>query len=153
MAHAPSRHERRIERDHSTRPCRDRRDYPEELVFTTSRSTSPTAWALWCALADATTKAGVRPIRTHDLRHACATLLLAAGEELAATSKALGRADHSSAPKAHARLGPQARRGRGPADRRRPRAPAGGRRGGGLMASSASLALLGALSKTTHHGE
>lgn len=80
---------------------------PEELVFTTSRGTSPTAWALWCAFADATTKAGVRPIRIHDLRHACATLLLTAGEELAVISKVLGHADYSTTLKVYAHLDPK----------------------------------------------
>jgi len=80
---------------------------PHELVFTTSRGTSPTAWALWCAFADATTKAGVRPIRIHDLRHACATLLLTAGEELAVISKVLGHADYSTTLKVYAHLDPK----------------------------------------------
>jgi integrase len=78
-----------------------------ELVFTTSRGTSPTAWALWCAFADATTKAGVRPIRIHDLRHACATLLLTAGEELAVISKVVGHADYSTTLKVYAHLDPK----------------------------------------------
>lgn len=80
---------------------------PHELVFMTSRGTSPTAWALWCAFADATTKAGVRPIRIHDLRHACATLLLTAGEELAVISKVLGHADYSTTLKVYAHLDPK----------------------------------------------
>ena len=79
----------------------------EELVFTTSRGTSPTAWALWSAFADATTKAAVRPIRIHDLRHACATLLLTAGEELAVISKVLGHADYSTTLKVYAHLDPK----------------------------------------------
>jgi integrase len=79
----------------------------DELVFTTSRGTSPTAWALWCAFADATKAAGVRPIRIHDLRHACATLLLTAGEELAVISKVLGHVDCSTTLKVHAHLDPK----------------------------------------------
>lgn len=79
----------------------------DDLVFTTSRGTSPTAWALWCAFSDATTKAGVRSIRIHDLRHACATLLLTAGEELAVISKVLGHADYSTTLKVYAHLDPK----------------------------------------------
>jgi integrase len=69
--------------------------------------TSPTAWALWCAFADATAAAGVRPIPIHDLRHACATLLLTAGEELAVISKVLGHADYSTTLKVYAHLDPK----------------------------------------------
>jgi hypothetical protein len=87
-----------------------RRSNPHELVFTTSRGTSPTAWALWCAFVDATKAAGVRPIRIHDLRHACATLLLTAGEELAVISKVLGHADYSTTLRVYAHRTPSAPR-------------------------------------------
>jgi site-specific recombinase XerD len=40
--------------------------------------------------------AGVRRQRFHDMRHAFATLLLEAGEELAVISKMLGHADYST---------------------------------------------------------
>ena len=39
---------------------------------------------------------GVRHIRFHDLRHACATLLLTGGEELAVISKVLGHSDYGT---------------------------------------------------------
>ena len=41
-------------------------------------------------------RAGVRRQRFHDMRHAFATLLLDAGEEIAVISKMLGHADHST---------------------------------------------------------
>jgi len=51
--------------------------------------------------------AGVRPIRIHDLRHACATLLLTAGERLAAIPEALSHTDHSTTLGGHARPDPK----------------------------------------------
>jgi integrase len=41
-------------------------------------------------------RAGVRRQRFHDMRHAFATLLLGAGEEIAVISKMLGHADYST---------------------------------------------------------
>jgi integrase len=61
----------------------------------------------WHAFRDATDGAGVRRIRFHDLRRACATLLLTAGEELAVISKALGHADHGTTLKVYAHLDPK----------------------------------------------
>ena len=49
----------------------------------------------------------MRRIRFHDLRHACATLLLTAGEELAVISKVLGHSDYGTTLKVYAHLDPK----------------------------------------------
>ena len=49
-------------------------------------------------------RAGVRHQRFHDMRHACATLMLTAGEDLAVISKVLGHTDYSTTVNIYAHL-------------------------------------------------
>jgi site-specific recombinase XerD len=57
----------------------------------------PVGWrSLDAAFIRAQARAGVRRQRFHDQRHAFATLLLSAGEEVAVISKMLGHADYST---------------------------------------------------------
>jgi integrase len=62
---------------------------------------------IWFAFREATDLAGVRRVRFHDLRHACATLLLTAGEEHAVISKVLGHSDYGTTLKVYAHLDPK----------------------------------------------
>ncbi len=80
---------------------------PDDLVFTTSLGTHLRIWPVWQAFRTASDRAGVRRIRFHDLRHACATLLLTAGEELAVIGKVLGRSDYGTTLKVYAHLDPK----------------------------------------------
>jgi Phage integrase family len=67
-----------------------------DYVFTTNDG-RPVSWrSLDAAFVRAQTRAGVRRQRFHDMRHAFATLLLDAGEEIAVISKMLGHADYST---------------------------------------------------------
>jgi integrase len=79
----------------------------DDLVFTTSLGTHLRIWPVWQAFHTASVRSGVRRIRFHDLRHACATLLLTAGEELAVISKVLGHADYGTTLKVYAHLDPK----------------------------------------------
>jgi site-specific recombinase XerD len=57
----------------------------------------PVQWrSLDASFVRAQARAGVRRQRFHDMRHAFATLLLEAGEEVAVISKMLGHADYST---------------------------------------------------------
>lgn len=58
------------------------------------------------AFQDALRRAGLPRQRFHDLRHAYATLMLGAGEELAVVSRSLGHADLSTAADVYAHLTP-----------------------------------------------
>lgn len=67
-----------------------------DFVFTTTDG-RPMQWrSLDAAFVRAQARAGVRRQRFHDMRHAFATLLLDAGEEVAVISKMLGHADYST---------------------------------------------------------
>jgi len=70
--------------------------HDEDHVFATADG-RPMQWrSLDSAFVRAQTRAGVRRQRFHDMRHAFATLLLDAGEEIAVISKMLGHADYST---------------------------------------------------------
>jgi integrase len=78
-----------------------------DLVFTTTTGSHLGIRPIWHAFREATDRASVRRIRLHDLRHACATLMLTAGEELAVISKVLGHADYGTTLKVYAHLDPK----------------------------------------------
>jgi integrase len=80
---------------------------PNELVFTTDAGSAVGFRPVWHGFQTATTKAGLRRIPFHDLRHACATLLLTGGEELAVISKVLGHADYGTTLRVFAHLDPK----------------------------------------------
>lgn len=62
------------------------------LVFTTSRG-GPVGHGVTRTLQSLVKKAGLPPCRTHDLRHACATILLAHGESPHVVQHQLGHSD------------------------------------------------------------
>ena len=80
---------------------------PTNLVVTTSLGSHLGIRPVWHAFHEASDRAGVQRIRFHDPRHACATFLLKAGEELAVISKVLGHADDGTTLKVHAHLDPK----------------------------------------------
>lgn len=59
------------------------------LVFTTTKGTPLEPRNINRAFSELVRKAGVRPIRLHDLRHSCATLLFAQGVEAATVQRIL----------------------------------------------------------------
>ena len=70
--------------------------HDEGYVFAT-KDGRPMQWrSLAAAFVRAQERAGVRRQRFHDMRHAFATLLLDAGEEIAVISKMLGHTDYST---------------------------------------------------------
>ena len=75
-----------------------------DLVFTTSLGTPLDARNVTRLLQAALERAGLPRQRFHDLRHAYATLLLEAGEELAVVSKMLGHADLGTTADVYAHL-------------------------------------------------
>jgi integrase len=79
----------------------------EELVFTTVAGGPLNHRVVQGAFADRVRAAGLRPIRFHDLRHACATLLLTAGEELGVISRILGHSDLGTTLRVYAHLDPK----------------------------------------------
>jgi integrase len=78
----------------STDSNKNRFDQPDNYVFTT-RAGTPVHWANLSAggLQPALKKAGIQPLRWHDLRHTFASLLIAGGANITFTSRQLG---HSS---------------------------------------------------------
>jgi hypothetical protein len=70
--------------------------HDEGFVFATTDGRAMDWRALDRAFVRAQERAGVRRQRFHDMRHAFATLLLGAGEEIAVISKMLGHADYST---------------------------------------------------------
>ncbi len=63
---------------------------PDGLVFTTLTGTALDPRNLNRSLAALCTKAGLRPIRVHDLRHTCASLMLAEGVAVRTIMETLG---------------------------------------------------------------
>jgi hypothetical protein len=68
----------------------------EGYVFATTDGHPMHSRSLDAAFVQSQGRAGVRRQRFHDMRHAFATLLLDAGEEVAVISKMLGHADYST---------------------------------------------------------
>jgi integrase len=67
-----------------------------DFVFATRRGEPLHANNVRRAFKDHVRRAGLPPQRFHDLRHACATLLLEQGEELGVVSKVLGHSTIST---------------------------------------------------------
>lgn len=78
----------------------------DNLVFTTERGGPLHRRVVWDAFKERARRAGARPIRYHDPRHACATLMMTGGEELAVISMVLGHADYSTTLRVYAHLDP-----------------------------------------------
>lgn len=77
-----------------------------DFVFTTSIGTPLDSPNVTHALQAALARAGLPRQRFHDLRHACATLLLEHGEELGVVSRILGHADFATTANVYAHLTP-----------------------------------------------
>ncbi|MEW1738604.1 tyrosine-type recombinase/integrase [Nocardia beijingensis] len=58
-------------------------------MFTSTRRTPLEPWNVNRAFAQLVKRAGARPIRLHDLRHSCATLLFTMGVEAATVRRIL----------------------------------------------------------------
>ncbi|MGI8929430.1 MAG: tyrosine-type recombinase/integrase [Candidatus Limnocylindrales bacterium] len=74
------------------------------LVFTTTRGTALNTRNVARALQATLEKAGLPRVTFHSLRHACATLLIEHGEELAVVSRLLGHANLSTTADVYAHL-------------------------------------------------
>jgi len=90
--------------------CRTPRRRPRwqdgDFVFTTTTGTPLDSRNVTRALQAALARAGLPRQRFHDLRHACATLMLEDGEELAVISRSLGHANLSTTADVYAHLTP-----------------------------------------------
>lgn len=75
-------------------------------MFASSIGTPMSSRNVTQALQAALARAGLPRQRFHDLRHAYATLMLEAGEELAIVSRSLGHADLSTTADVYAHLTP-----------------------------------------------
>jgi len=75
-----------------------------DLVFTTAHGTALDTWNVTRALQAALERAGLPRVTFHSLRHACATLLIEQGEELAVVSRLLGHANLSTTADVYAHL-------------------------------------------------
>jgi integrase len=79
---------------------------PDAFVFATSTGRPLDSQNVTHDFQAAIARAGLPRQRFHDLRHACATLLLEDGEELAVVSRILGHADLSTTADVYAHLTP-----------------------------------------------
>jgi integrase len=79
----------------------------DDLVFTRTDGRALNHRVVQGAFSKRIRAAGLRPIRFHDLRHACATLLLTAGEELGVISRILGHSDLGVTLRVYAHLDPK----------------------------------------------
>jgi integrase len=77
------------------------------LIFTTDAGEPLNDRVVTWAFGQAIKRAGVRPVRFHDCRHACATLLLTAGEDLEVISRVLGHSDLGTTLRVYAHLDPK----------------------------------------------
>jgi integrase len=79
---------------------------PDAFVFATRSGRPLSSRNVTRDLQTALARVGLPRQRFHDLRHACATLLLEDGEELAVVSRILGHADLSTTADVYAHLTP-----------------------------------------------
>jgi Phage integrase family len=102
---------------------------PDECVFTTEQGSPVGFRRVWHAFRLATDRARVWRIRFHYLRHACSTVLLTGGEELAVIRKVLGHSDSGTTMEVYAHMDPKRAKAAANRFRRHARADAAGPRG------------------------
>jgi integrase len=78
----------------------------EDLVVTITDGSAPNPQAFSNLFHELVRKAGLRPIRLHDLRHSCATNALAAGIGPKVVKQRIGHADISVTLKVYAHVMP-----------------------------------------------